>query len=226
MDLDSTGALKELQTVRPRLMLADDHTILVEGVRKLLEKDYDVVGVVPDGRELVTEATRLQPDVMVVDIGMPLLNGIEATRQLRHCVPNAKIVILTQQSDQAYVREAFRAGATAYLLKQTASAELLLALRQVLEGFYYVSQSLASGDLAKLDPRINPASHFDQHLTPRQREVLQLIAEGKTAKEVASVLDISVKTAEFHKSSIMNELGIRTTAELTRYAIAHGIVQG
>jgi DNA-binding NarL/FixJ family response regulator len=210
---------------RSRLLIADDHAILVEGVRKLLQSEYDIIGSATDGRELVSFASRLQPDIVLLDIGMPLLNGIEAARQIRQECPVAKIVVLTQLSDKDYVRESFRAGVHGYVLKQSASSELATALSEVLKGRYYVTPAIAAQMIqGPLDPEVNPANLFGTGLTPRQREVLQLVAEGKGAKEIAAIIGISVKTVEFHKSSIMDELGLRTTAELTRYAIQQGIV--
>jgi DNA-binding NarL/FixJ family response regulator len=212
----------------PRLLLGDDHNILLEGIRRLLETDFEVIGTAANGRELVAAASRLNPDVIVLDIGMPLLNGIDAARQILQNSPDAKIVVLTQHSDMAYVREAFRAGASAYLLKQSAAGELLPALQTVLQGGSYVSRTITEFSglfMEGADPKTILAQSFTRDLTPRQREVLQLVAEGKAAKEIAAILGISIKTVEFHKSSIMDELGIRTTAELTRYAIAHGIIQ-
>jgi DNA-binding NarL/FixJ family response regulator len=157
---------------------------------------------------------------------MPLLNGIEAARQIHSAVPKCKIVFVTQQADRHYVRAAFRAGASGYVLKQSAAAELLAALHQALNGHFHISE-LLTRDIpeALLNPKHSPEALFGGSLTPRQREVLQLVAEGKAAKEIAEILKISPKTVEFHKASIMDELGLRTTAELTRYAIANGIVQ-
>ena len=210
---------------QPRLVIADDHHILVEGVRRILESEYEIAGVASNGRELVEITLREQPDAIVLDVGMPLLNGIEATRQIRQSMPNAKVVILTQQTDRAYVHEAFRAGGFAYVLKQSAADELLLAVREALEGRYYVSPAITTDEVrARFEPLKNPSELFGGHLTPRQREVLQLVAEGKGAKEIAAIMSISVKTVEFHKAAIMDELGLRTTAELTRYALEHGIV--
>ena len=210
---------------RSRIVIADDHNILVEGVRRLLEAEYDIAGTAADGREVVEMSCRLEPEIVILDVGMPLLNGIEAARQIRQTVPSTRIIFLTQQADKAYVHEAFRSGASAYVLKQAAATELLTALREVLSGRYYVSPSVATDQaVVRFDPYKNPSELFGGHLTPRQREVLQLVAEGKGAKEIATIMGISVKTVEFHKSAIMDELGLRTTAELTRYAIEHGIV--
>lgn len=211
---------------RKRVLLADDHNLILTGVVKLLEDTYAVVGQVADGRELVAEAKRLKPDVIVLDIGMPELNGIEAARQLADHGSTAKIVFLTQQLEASFLQFAFNAGAHGYVAKQASSAELLDAIRAVLNGQYYVTSLIVGKQaelLAKRDPRTNPASLFTDKLTPRQREVLQLIAEGKAAKEIAVALNISTKTAEFHRSTIMDELGLRTTAELTRYALSVGV---
>ncbi len=213
----------ETAGVKPRLILADDHRILMEGVRKLLETDFEITGTAADGRELVALVDSQQPDVVVLDIGMPLLNGIEAARQIRQKSPRSRIVVLTQQSAKPYVREAFGAGATAYVLKQSAPKELTLAIQRALAGEVYLSDTLReAGITPQPDAVSSGAKAFG--LTPRQREVLQLVAEGKAAKEIANVLGISVKTVEFHKMSIMEELGMRTTAELTRYAVQNGIV--
>lgn len=210
---------------RATLLLADDHTILLDGVRKLLEAEYDIVGCAADGRELVAATRRCSPDAVLLDIGMPLLNGIEAARQIHYNSPDVKIVFLTQQSHRSYVQEAFRAGAAGYVLKQSAATELATALREVLQGRYYVTPLVAGKELAsRFDASASPSELFGGTLTPRQREVLQLVAEGKAAKQIAAIIGISVKTVEFHKAAIMEELGLRTTAELTRYALQHGIV--
>jgi DNA-binding NarL/FixJ family response regulator len=208
------------------LLLADDHAILLDGVRKLLEAEYDIVGIAADGRQLVASTLELSPDAVLLDIGMPLLNGIEAARQIQRSAPHVKVVFLTQQSHKSYVQEAFRAGAFGYVLKQSAASELAAALREVLNGRYYVTPLVGGKELIdSLDANTNPSELFGESLTPRQREVLQLVAEGKAAKEIAAIVGISVKTVEFHKAAIMEELGLRTTAELTRYALQHGIVR-
>ena len=223
----SGSAAKQCEEVLrlERILLADDHQVLLEGMRKLLEPEFSIAGTAADGRELVEKAITLRPDVAVLDIGLPLLNGIEAARQIGEKAPGVKIVVLTQQTDQAYVREAFRAGARGYVVKQAAASELQRALRAAVKGEYYVSPSLLSGDIqARLDPKVNPSELFGGVLTPRQREVLQLVAEGKAGKEIAALLKISPKTVEFHKACIMDQLGMKSTAELTRYAIQHGLI--
>jgi DNA-binding NarL/FixJ family response regulator len=167
----------------------------------------------------------MKPDVVILDIAMPVLNGVEAARQLRELAHPPKIVMLTQQANRTYVQEAFRSGANAYVLKQAAASELLTAIDEVMEGRYYISPLISPDAIAVgFNPKVNPSELFGGNLTPRQREVLQLIAEGRSAKQIAATLGISVKTVEFHKAAIMGELGLRTAAELTRYAIECGIV--
>lgn len=199
---------------------------MLEGLTRLLASEFDVVGTVSNGRTLLTEAERLRPDVIVIDIGMPEMNGIEAARRLSKSLPSAKLVIVTQQLDPAYLHAAFSAGAKAYVAKQSAARELVHAIRLALRDSYYVTPLAGeeAANLLALDPKRNPAGMFGARLTPRQREVLQLVAEGKTTKQISAVLNISPKTVEFHRNSLMEELGVRTTAELTRYAITRGIV--
>jgi DNA-binding NarL/FixJ family response regulator len=212
--------------IRPRVLLADDHPILAEGVRGLLESEFELVGVVGDGRELVAAARDLRPDVIVADVTMPELNGIEAAAQLRRDGVAARVVFLTMHRDVAYARRAMEAGASGFVLKHSAPAELVTAVREALAGRTHVTPLIA-GDLIRSyqenDPdRPDPVLR----LTPRQREVLQLVAEGRSAKEVASRLHISTRTAEFHRARIMDVLGLRTTAELVQFAIRNGIVAG
>jgi len=214
-------------TTRPRVLLCEDHTLVREGLRQLLADTLDVVGAVEDGRALVLAAERLKPDVVLLDITLPQLNGFDAARQLARVSPASKVVFVTIHADPAYVREAFRAGAAGYVVKTAACADLLAAVTAVLEGRRYLSPTLAAAhaDLLAGDPSAPPQpGKLSDTLTSRQREVLQLVAEGRTAREIAGVLNISRKTVEFHKSSIMRLLGLRTTAELTRYALEHGIV--
>jgi DNA-binding NarL/FixJ family response regulator len=209
---------------KPRLLIADDHPILAEGLRGLLEPEFEVVAVVADGRALVTAAKEHRPDLIVADVTMPLLNGIEAAVQLRDLGVKAKVVFLTMHRDVAYARLALEAGAAGYVLKHCAAAELVMAVREALRGQTYVTPMIAGellhwyrdGDSGPLDSV--------QRLTARQREVLRLIAEGRSAKEVAAVLKISIRTAEAHKAHILEALGLRTTAELVQYAIRTGII--
>jgi DNA-binding NarL/FixJ family response regulator len=214
---------------KKRVLLADDHQLMLAGLTAVLSSDFDVVGAVTSGREVVLAAQSLRPDFIVMDIGMPGLNGIEAARQLQHLAPQIPIIFVTQQLDGQYIRAAFEAGARAYVTKHSAATELLDAVDAITAGSYYVTPlaPVSEPDLYALrDRTLNPASFFAGQLTARQREVLQLVAEGKSAKEISAALNISLKTVEFHKKSLMDQLGLRTTAELTRYALTHGIVAG
>ncbi len=209
---------------RTRVLLGDDHTIVLEGLRRLLDPQFEIVGTVGDGRALVAAARELRPDVIVADISMPLLNGIEAARQLQKTETRAKIIFLTMHPDATYAAEAFRAGASAYVLKSSAASELVTAIQEALKGRVYVTPLVAKEVLHTLmegSPENEKPAH---QLTSRQREVLQLVAEGRSTKEIAGILQVSPRTIEFHKYRIMEELGLRTTAELTQYAIKHGIV--
>jgi DNA-binding NarL/FixJ family response regulator len=208
---------------RPRVLLADDHTLLLEAFQKMLAADCDVVGAVSNGRDLVSAAVKLRPDVVVLDITMPLLNGVDAARQLKHELPEIGIVFLTMNEDPELAAEAFRAGASAYLLKRSAGPELLTAIREVTSGRFYmtplVTEAVVGSMLQGTPPVVGP------QLTPRQREIVQLVAEGHSLKEVGSILSISPRTVAFHKARIMEQLQIRTTAELIQYALANHIVQ-
>jgi DNA-binding NarL/FixJ family response regulator len=209
---------------KARVLLADDHRILAEGLRSLLEPEFELVDIVEDGRALVARAKELCPDVIVVDITMPLLNGMEAVQQLKKADMPAKVVFLTMHQDVTYAAKAFEIGASGFVLKHSAPSELVTAIREALAGRIYVTpliagelmQAYRDGALKQQDPATD--------LTPRQREALQLFAEGRSAKEVATILRISPRTAEFHKASIMKLLGMRTTAELAQYAVRHGMI--
>lgn len=204
---------------KTRVLIAEDHTLMAEGLRKLLECEFESVQTVGNGRQLLDIVATSKPDLVLLDIGMPLLNGIEATRRLSKISPATKVVIVTAHNEPQYVVEAFRAGATGFVLKRCAVSELLTAIRQVLGGHTYVTPLVADRAVEAARVYVRPGPS----LTPRQREVLQLVAEGCTAKEIANVLKLSVKTAVFHKMAIMDKLDLRTTAELTRYALEHGI---
>lgn len=212
---------------KPRVLIADDHSLVAEGLGSLLAAHYDVVGISDNGRRLLVDAGLHKPDVIVLDIGMPELNGIEAALHLRKLLPQARLVFVTQQIDVQYLRAAFRAGGVGYVAKQSATQELLTAIERALSGKIYVTPLLkdALPELPLQDLR-ESSDVFAKELTPRQREVLQLVAEGKTIKEISATLAISPKTVEFHKNALMNEIGLRTTAELTRYAISRGIISG
>lgn len=212
--------------MRKRLLIADDHVLMLEGLARLLAAEFEIVGTAMNGRTLLAEAERLHPDAIVIDIGMPEMNGIEAARRLTKMLPATRLIVVTQQLDPAYLHAAFSAGVKAYVAKQSAANELVHAIHMALRDHYYVTPLAGqqTAQMAGMDTRRNPAGMFGARLTPRQREVLQLVAEGKTTKQISSLLNISPKTVEFHRNSLMDELGVRTTAELTRYALTRGIV--
>jgi DNA-binding NarL/FixJ family response regulator len=207
---------------RPRILLGDDHTLVLDGFRKLLEDRCEIVGVAEDGRTLLRMAQELQPDIITLDISMPELNGVDAASKLKKLLPRTKLIFVTMHADPAYVSEAFKAGASGYLLKRSAGSELIQAIQSVMAGQWYVTPLVAKG---LMEPVITGSAVLrDKPLTARQREVLQLVAEGKTVKEIASILSLSPKTVEFHKSQIMIQLDLHTTAELTKYALVHGLL--
>jgi DNA-binding NarL/FixJ family response regulator len=203
-------------------LVADDHRIVAEGLRGILEPTYELVGIVENGRELVDQAMVLKPDVIVADITMPLLNGLDAMALLQRQDCRSKFVFLTMHKDVTYAAKALRQGALGYVLKHSASEELLKALKAVLAGEKYVSSEIASG-LEGRDDAVDQIEDL-RTLTTRQREVLQLFAEGKSAKEVATNLGISARTAENHKARIMTQLKLHTTSDLVQYAIRHGLI--
>jgi DNA-binding NarL/FixJ family response regulator len=210
--------------MRPRIALADDHALILEGIRKLLEREFEVVATALDGRELLDAVEKLSPDVVLLDIWMPVLNGIETARRVRQTYPETRIIMISQHTERSFLEAAFAAGADAYVIKHSSAAELSGAIRSVIAGRAYISPMLTHGGLLSgLDPRRHSQQLFASHLTPRQREVLQLIAEGKSAKEMAHALGVSQKTIEFHKANLMEIVGLRTTAELTRYALQQGL---
>lgn len=207
-------------TQRPNVLLADDHVMVLDAFQRLLEPHCNIVGKVTDGRALLKLAPELKPDVVVVDIGMPILNGLEAARQLKAAMPQVKLIVLTMNEDPDVANEAIAAGASAYLLKTSAASELLLAIESVLRGRSYLTPRIARGMEEALirDPWRKKRK---KELTPRQREVLQLLAEGRTMKEVADILHMTPRTVAFHKYRIMDLLGLKSTAELVQFAIKH-----
>ncbi len=207
---------------RPRVILADDHALLLGAFEKLLAAECDVIAQVSDGRALVQAAERLKPDVIVVDIAMPSLNGLEAGRKIKKILPDAKLVFLTMNEDAELAAEAFRIGASAYLLKRSAASELATAIHEVMRGRSYVTPLVTDGLMQSLMQEGTRRS--GDVLTPRQREVLQLLAEGKSMKEVAAVLNLTPRTVAFHKYRMMEQLHVKSTAELIRYAVRHNIV--
>ena len=208
---------------RPRVLLADDHRLLREAFAQLLEPGCDVVGAVADGRALLAAAHELRPDIVVLDIAMPLLNGLDAARQLKGLMPEVRLIFLTVSEDPDLAAEAFRAGASGYLLKNSAASELFKAIQEVSQGRSYVTPLATQGLVGSLIRDPGPARGTGQ-LSMRQREVLQLLAEGRTMKEIARILAITPRTVAFHKYRMMEDLGIKTSAELVQFAIKHHIV--
>jgi DNA-binding NarL/FixJ family response regulator len=206
----------------PRVLLADDHALLLGAYEKLLAGECEVVGQAQDGRALVAAAERLRPDLIVLDIAMPILNGLEAGRQIKQKLRDVKLVFLTMNEDADLAAEAFRSGASGYLLKRSAASELLTAIREVMQGRSYVTPLVTEGLVESL---IHDHTRKPSHeLTARQREVLQLLAEGRSMKEIASVLNLTPRTVAFHKYRMMEQLRVKSTAELIQYAVKHHIV--
>ncbi len=207
---------------KPSILIADDHTLIVEAFRKLLESQYDVVATAPDGRTLLDVATRARPDVIVIDIGMPLLNGLAAGQQLKKLMPKVKLVYVTMNEDADVAAEALDSGASAYLLKSSASAELLKGIHEALRGGSYVTPKIRRAmDEAFIRCPVRRA--VPKRLTARQTEVLQLLAEGRSMKEVAAVLGLTPRTVAFHKYRIMEVIGAKSNAELIQFAFKNHI---
>ena len=211
-------------TNRPRILIADDHNLMAELCKRLLESEFDVVGMVSDGRALVTAAERLRPDVVVVDVAMPILNGLDAGRQLKEILPNVKLIYLTMNTDADVAAEAFARGAAGYLLKTCAASEMLLAVRQALRGKSYLSRALSADEINYRRWEHKELVNEGERLTARQREVLQLLAEGKGMKEIAGILHMTTRTVAYHKYRIMEVLGASCNAELVKYAVRNHIV--
>ena len=205
---------------RTTVLLADDHAIVTEGLATLLKGRFDLVGTVSNGNELIDAARKLRPDVIVADIAMPVLSGMEALRRLKTAKSGAKVIFLTMHADAQLATEAFRAGASGYVLKQSAGEELIAAIQEVLQGRTYLTPLMTKDVIANFTETTPPTVK----LTPRQREVLRLIAEGKRMKEIGAILELSTRTVETHKYEMMRGLGVESTAELVRYAIQIGLV--
>jgi DNA-binding NarL/FixJ family response regulator len=210
-----------MKAARPRVLVADDHTLFVEGLRLLLEKNYDVIGSVANGRALVTEAARMKPEVIVVDIGMPLLNGFDAAQRVREKLPDVKLVFLTMQDDVNLAAAALELGSAAFVLKHQAASELLSAIERVLTGKSYLTPKLRSDDWVVMKER---ARQFSKHLTPRQRDIVQLWAEGFSIKQIGSQLNLSEKTVEFHKHHIMESFNLKSNSDLVIFALKQSLI--
>jgi DNA-binding NarL/FixJ family response regulator len=206
------------------VLLADDHRLVSEGLKSLLTEDFDIVGMVEDGRALVASAKELHPDVIVADISMPHLNGIDAIAQLKKNNASVKVILLTMHQDPAYARRALEAGAVGFVVKHSAPAEIVMAIHAALKGQTFITPALASDVLRQAAHGSEEARQDAGHLTPRQREILQLLAEGCSAKEIAARLSISPRTVEFHKYQMMEMHGLHSSAELIHFAIKHGVV--
>jgi DNA-binding NarL/FixJ family response regulator len=209
---------------RPRVLLADDHRVVAEGLKRLLSEDFELLGVVEDGRALVTAAKKLNPDVIVADITMPHLNGLDAMVLLKKDNPAVKVVFLTMHQDAAYARRALEAGAAGFVVKHSAPAELVMAIQAALKGQTFITPALASEVLRQTAQGAGETADPGSRLTPRQRQILQLLAEGRSAKQIAVTLAISPRTVEFHKYQIMETHGLHSNAELVHFAIKQGIV--
>jgi DNA-binding NarL/FixJ family response regulator len=208
---------------RPSVLLADDHKIVLDGLKRILEPEFELAGTVEDGRALLSKSEQLRPDVIVVDISMPLLNGIEAVRQIKKVNPYVKIVFLTMHPDVTYAIRAFEAGASGYVLKHSASSELLTAIQEAIRGRKYVTPMIAGELMQAYQEGVHRQVEEAPQPTQRQREILQLLVEGRSAKEIAHMLNISPRTVEFHKYSLMKKLNLKSVSALIQYAIKHGL---
>jgi len=206
------------------VLLADDHKIVAEGLKSFLENEFEIIGIVENGRDLLEKTQKLHPDVIVVDVSMPLLNGIDAVREIKKIGLDTKVVFLTMHRDAMYAKEAFEIGASGFVLKHAAPSELITAIQEALKGNTYISPDIAEELMQSYKEHADVKSTAFNKLTLRQREVLQLLAEGKSAKEAARILHIATRTVEFHKYSMMEQLGIKNSAELVHFAIKHGLV--
>ena len=207
--------------IRARVLIADDHSIVADGLRSVLEKSCDVIGIVQDGRQLLIEAPKLKPDVIVLDIGMPLLNGLDAAERLKPLLPGVKFVFLTMKDDPNLAAAALNLGAVGYVLKHSAVSELLKAVSAVLQGKSYVTPKLQAENWAVREAR---AQQLSKDLTPRQKDVLQLLAEGRRTKEIADILNVSERTVMFHKYHIMQSFNLKSNADLVLLAIKHHLI--
>jgi DNA-binding NarL/FixJ family response regulator len=209
-----------------RILLGDDHALILDGLRSALQSQYEIVGLAKDGRMLVSEAGRLKPDLVILDISMPLLNGFEAARQIKKSLPHAKLIFLSQHLNPAYLKQALRLGASGYVLKSGATEELQQAIAAAVRGKTYITPAFGEEVIARLWNREGELSEEAEELTERQREILHLIVEGRGNKEIADLIHVSVKTVEFHRARIMAKLGVKSVAELTKVALQQGLIPG
>lgn len=212
--------------MKARVLLGDDHALILDGLRNALQPQYEIAGLAQDGRALVQAAERLKPDLVVADISMPLLNGFEAAKQIKKSLPHTKVIFLSQHLNPAYLKQALRLGASGYVLKADATEELRHAIEAALRGKTYITPAFGEEVIARLWNREGELSEESEELTERQREILQLIVEGRGNKEIADILHLSVKTIEFHRARVMAKLGVKTVAELTKAALQQGLIPG
>ena len=210
--------------MKTRILLGDDHAFILDGIRAVLQVEYEVVGQAQDGRALVDAAERLKPDVVILDISMPLLNGFEAAQQIKKNRSQVKLIFLSQHLNPAYLRQALKLGASGYVLKSGATGELQQAISEVLRGRTYITPAFGQNVIDGLWSRSGEVNNQAEELTDRQREILKLIIDGKGNKEIADILHVSVKTVEFHRARLMSRLGVRSVAELTKVALQQGLI--
>jgi len=209
---------------KPRVLLGDDHALILDGVRASLQATCEIVGEAKDGRSLVEAAERLRPELVILDISMPVLNGFESAKQIKKAVPEAKLIFLSQHLNPAYLKHALKAGGTGYVLKSGATEELQKAIADVLRGKTYITPAFGEDALANILNRSGEVNDESAELTDRQREILQLVIQGQSNKEIAEIIHVSVKTVEFHRARIMAKLGVHTVAELTKVALQQGLI--
>ncbi len=209
-----------------RLLLGDDHVLILDGIRASLQAKYEIVGLAKDGRALVEAAEKLKPEMVILDISMPLLNGFEAAKQIKKSLPSTKLIFLSQHLNPAYLKQALKLGASGYVLKSGATEELHYAITTVLRGMTYITPQFGDDVIAGIWNSSGEISNESEDLTDRQREIVQLIVEGRGNKEIAEILHLSVKTIEFHRARIMAKLGVKTAAELTKAALQQGLIPG
>lgn len=207
-----------------RILLGDDHSLILKGIKGLLENHYDVVGLAENGKVLVEAALRLEPDLVVLDVGMPILNGIDAARQIKKVLPFTRLIFLSMHANPIYLRKALGAGASGYVLKSGAAEELLTAIEKVCKGDVYVTPHFGQAVIESVGDPGGKSSRLVIELTDRQRQILQLVAEGRQNKEIAEIMHISVKTVEFHRSRLLAKIGAHSVAELTKFAIQEGLI--
>jgi DNA-binding NarL/FixJ family response regulator len=210
--------------MKVRVLLGDDHALILDGLRAALQANYEIVGIARDGRKLISEAERLKPELVVLDISMPLLNGFEAAKQIKKSLPRTQLIFLSQHLNPAYLKQALKLGASGYVLKSGATEELQEAIGKVLRGETYITPAFGHDVIERLWNREGNLTEESEGLTDRQREILQLIVEGRANKEIADILHVSIKTIEFHRARIMAKLGVKSVAELTKVALQQGLI--